>query len=103
MQTLIGNMTNFSPGWRDSMSLLDCLREEFQGKAFDATDVWGRAHKNPTLEAALDAEVPRLRYRSGYGGKGNMNTRAIRMALRRLPGLNKRHSARDYWSFTAGD
>jgi hypothetical protein len=76
-------------------SLLSCLHKEFGYRRFDATDVYSRVSNNPLLVAALEAEVPRLRYK-----RGPMNTRAIRMALRRLPGLKTHHyAAGDYWQF----
>jgi hypothetical protein len=82
----------------NEMTLLDCLRAEFGSDRFDATDAWARSTKNPQLEAALDAEVPRLHYRSGYK-IGRMNTQAIRMALRRLPGFRAELLAGNYWQF----
>jgi hypothetical protein len=51
------------------------------------------------LEAALDAEVSHPRYKSGYKKEG-FNTRAIRMTLRHLDGLEVRHHASvNYWVF----
>jgi hypothetical protein len=78
------------------MKLIDCLGAELCSEKFDATDVWARAKRNPLLTAALDAEVPGIRYKSGHK-KGEMSVHAIRMALRSLPGLAKRYNQRsDY-------
>ena len=77
------------------MSLIEALACEFGREVFDATDVWAHAVSNPMLCAAIDAEVPRARYKSG-----ELNTRAIRLALRRLDSLYVHHVTRhDYWSF----
>ena len=72
------------------MTLLDCLKEQFGADWFDATDVFSRS-SDTALSRALEREVPRLRYKVD----GSMNTRAIRMALRRHPGISKR------WNDTA--
>jgi hypothetical protein len=81
------------------LPLIEVLKQIFEGEPFDATDVWSKSFHHPALEAALDAEVPRPRYKSGYK-KGRFNTRAIRMALRHLDGLEVRHHASvDYWTF----
>jgi hypothetical protein len=81
--------------------LLEALKQVFEGEPFDATDVWSKSLHHPALSAALDAEVPHARYKSGYK-VGSFNTRAIRMALRRLDGLEVRHHANvDYWVFRA--
>jgi hypothetical protein len=75
--------------------LRSLLKAEFGVKYFDATDAWDRATTNPALTAALDAELPRIRYKSG-----EINVRAIRYALRRMSWIRKRHNGRfDYWQF----
>jgi len=61
--------------------------------------VWSKSFHHPALKAALDAEVPRARYKSGYKA-GRFNIRAIRMALRRLDGLKVSHHINsNYWVF----
>jgi hypothetical protein len=78
-------------------ALLRELRRIFADREFDATDAWRQSHDDPALTAAIDAEVPRARYRSGLYC-GEINRRALRMALRRLKGLKARRQE-DYWSF----
>jgi hypothetical protein len=78
------------------MNLTDCLGAEFRCDRFDATDVFSRAFRNPQLMAALEQEIPNLYHKRD----GTMNTRAIRTAIKRLPGIEKRHNLEaDYWSF----
>lgn len=65
--------------------LIANLERVFGSKEFDATDVWWEAHGiygDKQLAAAIDAEVPRARYLSGWK-RGVHNVRAIRTALRR--------------------
>jgi hypothetical protein len=79
--------------------LLEALKQVFGGEPFDATDARCKAFHHPALSAAFDVEVPRARYKSGYKA-GGFNTRAIRMALRRLDGLEVRHHTKvNYWVF----
>jgi hypothetical protein len=80
-----------------SDDLITNLERIFGSKEFDATDVWCATHNDPALTAAIGAEVPRCRYRSGRK-RGEIRVRAIRMALRRSRGLRTvRHD--DYYSF----
>jgi hypothetical protein len=79
--------------------LIEALEQIFGDEPFDATDVWSKSFHHPALEAALDAEVPRARYKSKYRA-GSFNTCAIRKALRHLDGLEVRHHANvNYWVF----
>src|SRR5262249_33348294 len=97
----ISERKNTERGSRDRKieMLIEALEQVFRGEPFDATDVWSKSFHHPALKAALDAEVPRARYKSGYKA-GRFNTRAIRMALRRLDGLEVRHHAGgNYWVF----
>jgi hypothetical protein len=64
---------------------------------FDVTDVWCAAQDDARLTAALDVEVPRARYKSRWN-KGELNRRAIRMALRRTKGLRVMRTE-DYYAF----
>jgi hypothetical protein len=66
--------------------LTEALFEHFGTQTFDATNVWIKAQDNPELAAAIEAEVPRARYKHGYKS-GRLNIRAIHMALRRLQGI----------------
>ena len=79
--------------------LVQELQRVFGTRNFDATDAWVELHNDPELTAAIDAEVPRARYKSGLH-RGEVNRRALRMALRRLHrnGLLARRQE-DYWSF----
>jgi hypothetical protein len=79
-------------------NLVASLRAVFGNRRFDATDVFAESG-NPDLLAAIDAEVPRARYRY-RGMRGQLNIRAIRMALRRTEGIKAFHSVRyDGWTF----
>jgi hypothetical protein len=79
------------------MLLIDELARLFGSEAFDATDVWALATRNADLAAAIDAEVPRARHKDRRRA-GELNVRAIRMALRRLRGLTS-VTSHHYWSF----
>ena len=92
-------ITNEGERLSQELPLIAVLKRIFGGEPFDATHVWAKSFHHPALAAALDAEVPRPRYKSGYK-KGRFNTRAIRTALRRLDGLEVRHHASvNYWIF----
>jgi hypothetical protein len=78
--------------------LIANLGRIFEARAFDATDVWCEANNDTRLAAAIDAEVPRCRYRSGWK-RGELNIRAIRMALRRSKGLRTIRHDGDYYAF----
>jgi hypothetical protein len=84
--------------------LVQELYRIFGTRMFDATDAWCESHNNPALTAAIDAEVPRARLKSGYL-RGELNRRSLRMALRRLhqKGLVARRRSTDaregYWVF----
>jgi hypothetical protein len=67
-------------------NLIANLERVFGSKEFDATEVWREARHDQQLAAAIDAEVPRSRYKSGLF-KGGLNCRAIRGALKRSKGL----------------
>jgi hypothetical protein len=46
-------------------ALITELRRIFGPDTFDGVDVWAAAHRDQSLAAAIDAEIPRSRYRSG--------------------------------------
>jgi hypothetical protein len=66
--------------------LTEALFEHFGTQMFDATNVWIKAMDHPGLAAAIDAEVPCARYKHKFKS-GQLNTQAIRGALRRCKGI----------------
>jgi hypothetical protein len=69
--------------------LIEALARVFGAEAFDATDVYG-ACGDQELLAAIEAEIPRARRRR-RGKPAELNTRAIRIGLRRLNGIKAHH------------
>jgi hypothetical protein len=70
------------------MALVDELGKKFGNNSFDALDVVCVTDRFPDLVQAIDAEVPRARYKPrrqlpGFDGRGPLNVNAIRVALRK--------------------
>lgn len=77
------------------------LQRVFGSKEFDATDVWCAAHSaggDAQLAAAIDAEVPKARYLSGWK-RGEHNVHAIRRALKHSRSLRTLRHGGGYYSF----
>jgi hypothetical protein len=64
------------------MALVEELEKIFGNNTFDATHIYSVAYRFPELTRAIDAEVPRARYKS-RGRRGSLNVTAIRTALRK--------------------
>jgi hypothetical protein len=68
------------------------LARKFGRERFDASDVAIEAGHNQRLAVAIEAAVPRCRYKSGYHHEFvvcGFNYKAIEMELRRLTGKRK--------------
>jgi hypothetical protein len=73
------------------------LRRIFKDRPFDVTDVWLRQLRDTALAAAIDAEVPRARYKHG-----TLKRAALRKALQGLVGSGLVETETGHWRCNGG-
>jgi hypothetical protein len=81
-----------------SSPLAVTLYRIFGMDGFSAYDVASHADRDAELAAAIEATVPRCRYKSGWK-EGRFQTKSIEMVLRRSKELNLQQYDHNYYRF----
>jgi hypothetical protein len=82
-------------GQNGRLTVINELRRIFKDRPFDVTDVWLRQLRDAALAAAIDAEVPRARYKHG-----TLKRAALRKALEGLVGSGLVVTETGHWRCT---